>query len=364
MGWERGREKGGGMSQQRVELAKARHRQRLLAYPGVVWVGVGMKKTDGRPTGELAVIVGVQQKRPADQLERGARLPTHLRHSAWALRKTVKTDVVQAGTIKALSAWTERHRPAPGGVSIGHVGVTAGTLGLAVRRAGRQVILSNNHVLANSGAGTPGDAILQPGAHDGGSPEKDALARLAAFVPISFDGTLPGLPDQCPIAQGMVHLLNGACRLLKSQTRYAVFDAVPSARPNYVDAAIAEALQDADVDERLLGPDGTPTVTMPTGLQSAEIGLAVRKSGRTTQWTEGRVAAVQVTVRVEYGQGRTATFEDQVVVEQPGFSAGGDSGSAILSEEGQLVGLLFAGSEQQTIFNRIERVFEALGLSL
>jgi hypothetical protein len=46
------------------------------------------------------------------------------------------------------------------------------------------------------------------------------------------------------------------------------------------------------------------------------------------------------------------------------MSQGGDSGSAVLDEKSNLVGLLFAGSDQNTIFNRIQNVFSALRLTL
>jgi V8-like Glu-specific endopeptidase len=46
------------------------------------------------------------------------------------------------------------------------------------------------------------------------------------------------------------------------------------------------------------------------------------------------------------------------------MSQGGDSGSAVLDEKNQLVGLLFAGSDTTTIINRIENVFSALGVTL
>lgn len=46
------------------------------------------------------------------------------------------------------------------------------------------------------------------------------------------------------------------------------------------------------------------------------------------------------------------------------MSQGGDSGSAVLDENNRLVGLLFAGSDNSTIINRIEHVFSALDVSL
>lgn len=344
------------------ERAKTRHVRELLVRPGVVWVGIGPKTVKGRPTGETAVIVGVVRKLSPRQLDPAAMIPPTLRHSVWSLRKRVKTDVVEAGVIRALTPWTQRWRPVPAGVSIGHFQITAGTLGAFVRRGGKLVILSNNHVLANSNVGAVGDAILQPGTHDGGTGQ-DAVAKLEAFVPLVFDGQIPGLPDKCPFAQAVTTILNLICSEIGSKTRYVVYDA-PLAGPNYVDAAVALPIDNADFVGAMLDRNGEPTIPAPMVVQPATIGLSVSKSGRTTQWTEGNVTAVNVTVQVQYGEGKTVTFEDQVVIGKPGFSAGGDSGSAILSVDGKLVGLLFAGSEQQTIFNRAERVMTALDLSL
>ena len=46
------------------------------------------------------------------------------------------------------------------------------------------------------------------------------------------------------------------------------------------------------------------------------------------------------------------------------MSAGGDSGSAVLTDDNYLVGLLFAGSDKVTICNRIENVFTLLNVHL
>jgi hypothetical protein len=61
---------------------------------------------------------------------------------------------VPVGVVDALSH-RFRIRPAPGGVSVGHFAITAGTLGclalgLNPPRNNRLMVLSNNHVLANS----------------------------------------------------------------------------------------------------------------------------------------------------------------------------------------------------------------------
>jgi hypothetical protein len=69
-----------------------------------------------------------------------------------------------------------------------------------------------------------------------------------------------------------------------------------------------------------------------------------------------------VTVNVQYGPGRVALFTDQLLAGP--MSQGGDSGSAVLDGGNRLIGLLFAGSENTTIINRIEHVFSELRLTL
>jgi len=90
--------------------------------------------------------------------------------------------------------------------------------------------------------------------------------------------------------------------------------------------------------------------------------MRVVKSGRTTGFTTGVIEQVDVTVDVGYGAGRVARFTDQVMA--GAMSQGGDSGSAVLDEEHRIVGLLFAGSENTTVINRIEHVLAALEIEL
>jgi hypothetical protein len=49
------------------------------------------------------------------------------------------------------------------------------------------LMLSNNHVLADSNEGKPGDLILQPGSFDGGILSADGVATLERFEPITLD---------------------------------------------------------------------------------------------------------------------------------------------------------------------------------
>jgi hypothetical protein len=235
-------------------------------------------------------------------------------------------------------------------VSIGHHDITAGTLGCLVKKDGQAMILSNNHVLANSNDAQIGDAILQPGPHDGGRDPADRIATLTDFVPISFTEA----PSECNIANTMTGLLNGLASLMGSDVRLRAINTQVS--DNLVDAAIAKPINEQDVSQEIL------EIGTIQGTARGELGMTIKKSGRTTELTTGTIEQVDVTVNVQYGAGRIVRFSDQLMA--GAMSQGGDSGSAVLDEQNNLVGLLFAGSDNSTIINRIEHVFNALGIGL
>ena len=316
------------MSWDRIRAAKEKFERFLLGRANVIGVGIGKKIIRGKETETPAVMVFVEKKFPESQLKKGDIVPKTL--------DEVKTDVVETGRLKAQAAMageakprTARWRPAPGGVSIGHMRITAGTLGGVVRDGGRRMILSNNHVLANSNDARRGDAILQPGPADSGTQE-DVIGTLERFVEIKFERS----------AGGRTSLF----RRLAARLGFR-------ATPNFVDAAIARPTRDDIVSDEILDVSRVP------GIADAEVGLRVMKSGRTTGVTAGKILATDATVQVDYGR-NVATFADQLVAGP--MSQGGDSGSLLLDLQGRTVGLLFAGSDRTTVFNRARRVAEAL----
>jgi len=318
------------------------NRFELLARSNVVATGIGYKTTkeERRPT--LSIICSVIKKSPASSISTREMVPTTVNN--------IPTDVVETGPIRAMQSHTAKYRPAPGGVSIGHRDITAGTLGCLVKKSGQILILSNNHVLANSNEGTPGDPILQPGPYDGGKYPDDLIANLQEFVPISFGEQ----PSQSSLTRGLAFLFNGISRIFGSVDRMKAVRI--RAEENKVDAAIARSLNDQDVLGEIL------EIGTINGLAHGELGMAIKKSGRTTGLTTGEIQQVDVTVDVQYGAGRIARFSDQLLAGP--MSQGGDSGSAVLDNSNNLVGLLFAGSDNSTIVNRIENVFSALELNL
>ena len=270
------------------------------------------------------------------------KMPEQLLDSRDKVSKTVEstpTDVLEVGhlfaggggggdlaaapvePLQAVDAQTlaRRIRPVRPGYSVGHPKVTAGTIGAGCYdlrplpgKPPKYYILSNNHVLANSNDASLGDPIYQPGTFDGGGPA-DAIGRLARYVPIKFDGT-----------------------------------------DNHVDAAIAEV--PFDTIDRDIYWNGYPT----TAAAAASVGMLVKKTGRTTHFTTGRVTALNATVNVGYGGGKVAKFVNQIITTD--MSAGGDSGSIVLDWTNRPIGLLFAGSSVATILNPIATVQLSLGV--
>jgi len=199
----------------------------------------------------------------------------------------------------------------------------SGTLGALVSDGSALYILSNNHVLARSGQATAGEDISQPGMIDNGCRPGTLVADLAAAAPLGTSN---------------------------------------------VDAAVA-TLRAGTMD-----PNGT---IMDVGVPSSTIvapavGLAVAKSGRTTGLTTGSIGAINTNVGVQYqqncGTGRkfVINYTGQIVINSSSFSAGGDSGSLIVTNTSSHnpVGLLYAGSSSTTIANPIGEVLTGVGAAL
>jgi hypothetical protein len=336
------------MAQQaEVKRAKEAHKGTILGKPNVIGVGTGFKQVHGGETQELCVIALVRRKIPKAGLPADSLVPAEV--------AGIPTDVVEVGELRALqTSPRDRWRPAPAGVSLGHYQVTAGTFGVVVRDQanGERLLLSNNHVIANSNNASPGDPVLQPGAADGGRVENDTLAELVRFCPLEFNNQ----PGSCGIAASFAALGNLLASLAGSKHQVQVVRADPQAT-NLVDAAVARPLDDSQILDEIMEIGPVTGTTLPI------LGMGVRKSGRTTGFTTGTITVLDTTVEVSYGLGRTAQFENQIVT--TAMSQGGDSGSCLMDGDSSLaVGLLFAGSDQATIHNPIQAVLDCLEVTL
>ncbi len=313
----------------------------LLNRKNVVGVGVGYKVTASGPTDELAVVVNVARKLPKAQLAEADLIPKRI--------ERVRTDVIETGVIRAFQEQRNRWRPTiPAGVSVGHIHVTAGTLGCLVRRGEQIFILSNNHVLADANAGQKGDPIIQPGQYDGGS-AKDRVALLDDFIPLDFGGE----EADCSIAGNIAKALNRIAQLTGSSHRMQAYRVTEGS--NQMDAALARPLDPAMFTPNIHG------IGRPQGARDIGLGGAVKKSGRTTGVTQGRIIQIDVTTSVMYN-GRAAVFNGQLMAD--GMSAPGDSGSAVLDNENYVVGLLYAGSGSATMITPIQKILRALNVEI
>jgi len=328
-----------------VMRVKSHHVKALKKKLNVNGVAVGNKIVAGKDTGELCVTVLVKKKLAKSELLSKDFIPQAV--------DGIATDVKEVGEIVAFKARTDSWRPAPGGVSIGHYAITAGTLGGFVKDKTTEetLIISNNHVMANSNNASMGDAIIQPGSADGGNSPQDRIADLERFVIIQFQGG--GNNGDCILAKSASGVLNFFATILGSKHRL-----VPTkiqAEANEVDAAVAKPISNDVITGNIID------IGVITGTKPAAINMAVRKSGRTTGTTTGVIEMLNATVDVGYGGSQVATFENQIIANS--MSSPGDSGSLVVDGTDPLaVGLLFAGSSASTVINPIDRVLDLLNI--
>lgn len=294
-----------------------RYRKQILSLNQVIGIGRGFKEVSGEKTTIESIQVLVKEKKPISQLKAEDVVPEML--------AGVRTDVIAVGEVKALAVRTERSRPAQPGVSIGHYQISAGTFGAVVYdcESAQPLILSNNHILANTSStersnANPGDPILQPASYDGGKITDDILAYLERFVPLKMEGS--------------------------QQTELA--------EVNLVDCAVAVPIDGNLISNQII------EIGEVHGVSEANLGDLVQKSGRTTGLTRGQVRTLDATVVVSMGSREEAVFGQQIIIDS--ISQGGDSGSLVLNHQNQAIGLLFAGSTAVTVCNPIEMVLQAL----
>lgn len=245
-------------------------------------------------------------------------------------------------SLAATSHKARQTRPIALGTSGGSVvdkvksGCCSGTLGsLVTDNDGTLYILSNTHVLAGDSASggngkvsTKGDPVNQPGYIDINCQDNksDYVANLDRWQPIVANGITP------------------------------------------VDAALAKIIPGMVDSSGSILEIGTISST-PV---DAYVGQKVKKSGRTSGLTTGKVSALHATISVEYtdecgGKPYTSTFHDQILITPGSFIKGGDSGSLLVenvAKNPRPIGLLFAGSPQVAIANPIQTVLDTFAVRM
>ncbi len=297
----------------KVESLHAGRVRDAFEDPNIVAIGISEKVTEKKATGTLSLTFYVERKIPRSKVKPGALIPPVV-----AVRddRAVFTDVKAIGIIAPQVR--RKARPIQSGFSVGHVDTTAGTIGAIVKKGGKYYVLSNSHVLAQSGLAKKGDLVLYPGSADDGTVPKHVIGKLARFV---------------PFRQGDDYL-------------------------NHVDAALAEIAKSrlTDLDFSILGLQGPARTIAP------QRGMKVVKRGRTTGETEGVIQDVNFRLIIDYeGVGKVG-FLDQVLCTR--YTKPGDSGSLVVDKgSGKIVGLHFAGASGGSVFSPIAATIDALGFT-
>lgn len=285
---------------------------------GVVGFGIGQKLVRASPTGLVAVKVYVrkkiahvtQKRRVTEQIDiPGLDLP-------------VLTDVEEVGDIH-LHSLRSTVRPLVPGYSVSHPNCQPGTIGCFVRVQGEQGIflLSSAHVIANFGQARPGDPVYQAARGDLQDGDRLETHRI-----------------------GSVH-----AHMQPSEA---------SGYPNIAEAALARVIVPVQMEVPEIGMIANYSATITEGMR-------VRMVGRTSGYSEGLVRDIDFRLRLPYGPGmapRQIGFWGLVLCTP--YATDGDSGAAVCSTSGALLGLHFAGSPARSIFARIAPVITTLGIDL
>jgi len=300
-------------------LAK-RAAEQLLKLPGVHSVGIGGRETDGQPTGEIVIKVFVTRKLPRGDVAAAALVPTEI--------EGVKTDVEECPPFEESvgvpgqppypdDAQTysqgdrDRDRPVRGGTHLeGKGSPEYGTLGFLARVPGdpkKIMAVTNHHVLFQSGPARLGMIVGQP--EPGDSCTKCCRGRIGTCVASHRDADV-----------------DAALVQLDAELEW-----------------LAEIKEIGFVKGRF---DLTTTET-------ASLSYQIRKRGRTLRLVGGTLRSINTS-----GTSSGRSYSNGIVIKpNPNasvtgkiyFSDSGDSGSALVNDDNQVVGVLFgkgAGTEE------------------
>ena len=325
---------------QQAISVQGRHEASLLAIPGVIGDGVGLSSTNPN----AAVILVFTSRTGVEGIP--------------ASFEGIPTQTTMVGTVNALSFNGTYRNPLPCGVSVGDNNVcTSGSIGAIVTstRASSgpatyggslavyynqyswgsktpKYLLSCNHVLANVNAAMGADLQDQPGRSDVSCGTSGSVGKLHAWNYISS----------------------------KKNTT------------NYYDAALAECnpslsggwspamMSNASSAHYILSYTPTNSIVAPS------LGMAIKKTGRTSGYNTATIAGINVTITITYTN-FTAVFVDQIYVANGTYIQAGDSGSmsvvnSTTGTNNDPVGLNFAGSSTSCFMNRMDHITKDFGL--
>lgn len=173
-----------------VSEPRTKHMERVqtaFRNSNVVGVGASYKSASGNVTDTLSITFYVKRKLPRSRIKSENFLPEILSSAGG---RSVFTDVKETGAFRPSAPPLVQESPIESGYSVGNIEGITGTLGAIVSKPGqtRRYLLSNSHVLADTGLAAPGSNILYPGVDDGGNEGADWVAILDQSVPLTPGG--------------------------------------------------------------------------------------------------------------------------------------------------------------------------------
>jgi hypothetical protein len=287
----------------KMSEVRDRYQAKAMSIPGVFGTSIGIRQVLGKIVAEPAIIFHVEKKRSLQEIPANERIPKEL--------EGFPTDVVgqelpatdEAARTQAANLNDEnRYRPLQGGCQIAEGKTSAygiGTLGCVVKYIGPT---------------GPGD-----------------LRNGATYV--------------LSVSHVMLGVGNTICQPRKLSDK--IGSVVASVLDDDVDAAISDIgwnLNEAVPEIIGIGPvKGTHDVTSDD-LMLSHNDYGVKKRGRTTGLTLGGVYAIKFNGFNKPGEDRRAV-DNLMMIKGSGngvFGDHGDSGSVVLNNAGQVVGLLTA----------------------
>jgi WD40 repeat protein len=214
----------------------------------------------------------------------------------------------------ALSVARSRVRPLRPGLSLSGASAVPGTIGAFVRDGSDQVYLLVVSPLLSPPGCELGMPVVQPGRADGGQSPEDVIGLSARCLP---------LQDGAPLAN-MVGLVR--------------------------------------LDGDLGFETNIPGIGSLRGVRQPAVGDSVRMLGRSSGLVSGEITDLSASLPVGLGGGVAYQFTN-VIMTTPMWAAG-DSGALVVDQQGYAVGILVAGSTDNSALAPLGEVLDSLGVEL
>ena len=293
----------------------------FISLENVKGVGFGFKHINGIESLEPCIHVLVEKKVDSKYLSKNNVIPDFF--------MGIKTDVIESGRggFCYNSTFPMKLRPLQSGCDIATINdedEVHGTLSCIVTKKNlfkrEYFILSNNHVLADINKLPLGTPIIQPSKYSALNLENEVVANLFTFIKLKpYNGNKKNV--------------------------------------NYVDCALAKINNNIGITKAVFD------IGEIKGISTPKLGARIKKYGASSGLSRGKITTIDATLEIEE-EGNKYVFKNQVLADI--FNIPGDSGSLILNEFNEAIGLFWGGSDNNLVayINDISIVLKKLNVSI